>query len=181
MDDRKTRPLRLGVSRCLLGEAIRYDGASKPHPFVVEVLARDPAVELLPVCPETEIGMPTPREPVDLVGDPAAPRMLGVTSRRDWTATLNAWAEARIDELLAGGLDGFILKSRSPSCGHGSTPIYRELGDDPDGAPRADGLFALALRNRLPDLPVAEETDLDDPVRREAFLAAARRHRDGGG
>jgi len=166
--------LRLGISSCLLGEPTRYDGRSKPEPYVIDVLARTAGIALTGVCPETETGMPVPREPVDLVGDPAAPRMLGVTSRRDWTAPLRAWAEQRVAELAAAGLDGFILKSRSPSCGVGSTPVYPALGDAPETAATASGLFVLVLQAILPDLPLIDEQRLRDPSSRTAFLERVR-------
>ena len=170
--------LRLAVSSCLLGEATRYDGGSRPEPAVTEDLARRPDVALLPLCPEVGVGMPVPREPVDLVGDPATPRMLGVTSRTDWTERMNAWAREQAAALAAAGVAGAVLKARSPSCGHGTTPVYPRLGDDPERAVNGDGLFVLALHAALPGLPVADEETLRDPRRREAFLAAARAYRD---
>lgn len=151
---------RVGVSACLLGEAVRFDGRDKWSQAVVERLG--PEVDWVPVCPEVEVGMPVPREPVVLTG--AGPRMVGAISGADHTEAMNRFAEARIAAL--GPLDGYVLKSRSPSCGLVGVP----------GAPTGAGLFAAALRRLRPDLPLAEETDLEDDARRAAFLAAARAH-----
>jgi len=163
--------IRIAVSACLLGERVRYDGDTKPHAWVRDELSR--LAELVPVCPETELGMSVPREPVDLIGDPAAPRMIGVKSGKDWTELMNAWCGQRIAELLDEGLDGFVLKSRSPSCGIGSTPVYPECNADPT---YGNGIFALALREMCPDLPIVEDEDLDDTAERDTFLERARAH-----
>ena len=151
---------RVGVSACLLGQAVRYDGGHKRSPAVVDLIG--PEVEWIPVCPEVEVGMPVPREPVVLTG---AGRMVGATSGSDHTDAMLRFAEARIAALAP--LDGYVLKSRSPSCG---------LEDVP-GAPAGSGLYAAVLRRLCPDLPLAEETSLDDDARRAAFLAAIRAHR----
>ena len=173
-----TERLVIAVSSCLLGEPTRYDGRSKPEPAVLEDLARRPGVVLVSVCPEVGVGMPVPREPVDLVGVPSAPRMLGVTSGTDWTERMHTWLHDRVATLAAGGVAGAVLKARSPSCGVDSTPVYPRLGDDPAAAAVGSGLFVLALRERLPGLPLTDEERLRDPARRDAFLAAARAYRD---
>jgi len=147
---------RVGVSACLLGDPVRYDGGHKRSRAVVDTVG--PEVEWVPVCPEVELGMGVPREPVALI----AGRMIGSISGRDHTDAMNRFAEARIAAL--GPLDGYVLKSRSPSCG---------LLDVP-GAPDGSGLFASALRRLRPDLPVIDEIGLEDDDRRRAFLAAVR-------
>ena len=152
---------RVGVSACLLGEEVRYDGRHKRSRAVVEIIG--PEVDWIAVCPEVEVGMPVPREPVRLTGDP--PRMVGATSGADHTDAMLRFAEVRIAAL--GPLDGYVLKSRSPSCG---------LEDVP-GSPTGSGLFAAALRRLRPDLPLAEESALEDDARRRAFLAALHAHR----
>ncbi len=159
----KRRP-RICVSACLLGEPVRYDGDTKPHAWVRDELSR--VAELVPVCPESDLGMGVPREPVDLHGEPAAPRMIGVESGEDWTGRMVAWCERRVEALLAEGLDGAVLKSRSPSCGVGSTPVKPDVV--------GDGLFALALRAADPELPIVEDEALDDDAGREAFLRRMR-------
>ncbi len=163
--------IRIAVSACLLGERVRYDGDTKPHVWVRDDLSR--LAELVPLCPETDLGMGVPREPVDLIGDPAAPRMVGVKSGEDWTERMNAWCRRRIVELMAEGLDGIVLKSRSPSCGVDSTPVYPERNADPS---YGNGLFALALREMCPDLSIIEDEGLDDTTARDAFLERARTH-----
>ncbi len=166
-------PLRVGISACLLGQPVRYDGRDKRSAFLIEALG--PHVSYVPVCPEVEVGMGVPRETVALIrrddGDRVA--MLGTESRRDFTAAMTVYADARVEALASAGLCGYVLKARSPSCGLGSVPIT--------GAPAAevfqgDGLFARALRRRLPTLPVVEETALDEPAARDAFLSALFAH-----
>lgn len=164
--------LRIGVSTCLTGVRCRYDGDHN----LVTALLRAP-VTLVPVCPEVALGMPVPREPIGLVGPARAPALLGEETGTDWTERMRAWAEARVAALAAEGLDGFVLKSRSPSCGLGSTKRRPAPGAEPvrDGT----GLFAAALVRALPGLPVIEETALEAPGALEAFLARARAYRGG--
>jgi uncharacterized protein YbgA (DUF1722 family)/uncharacterized protein YbbK (DUF523 family) len=157
--------LRLGVSACLLGEPVRFDGGHKRDPFLVRALA--PFVEWVPFCPELAAGMGLPREPVRLVRGPDEARRLRTTrSGVDWTDRMNAAADKRVNQLE--GLDGYILKSKSPSCGMERVKLYPAE----DGAPTKDGvgLFAAALMRRWPNLPVEEEGRLSDPRLREAFI-----------
>jgi uncharacterized protein YbbK (DUF523 family) len=166
---------RVGISRCLLGDEVRYDGTHKLDSDLIAAL--DPHVEWVLVCPEVEVGMGTPREPIHLVastdgvrsGD-ARVRLLGVTSGTDWTARMHAWARAKAEALRQLGLSGCVLKARSPSCGVRDVPI--ELGPPEGGhdVRSARGLFAQALVGVLPDLPVADEDDLHDPAARREFL-----------
>ncbi len=161
----RTRP-RLGVSSCLLGRKVRYDGQHKRDAFLVDVLG--PFVEWVPVCPELEVGMGVPREPIRLAGDPAAPRLVAERSGKDHTTAMVRFAEARVRELAGLGLDGFVLKKGSPSCGMERVRVYGPKG----GPPRRDGvgMFARALRDRMPLLPVEEEGRLADPALRESFV-----------
>lgn len=156
--------LAIAVSACLLGEPVRYDGLLKTCPAVTQELAR--RADLVPLCPETGAGMPVPREPVDLFGDAAAPRMRGVHTGEDWTGRVNAWIEAALDRCAAAGVAGFVLKARSPSCGVGTAALYAEPGAAPA---RADGLLAAAIGRRFPGLPLVEDEGLDV----DSFLAAA--------
>ncbi|MBK8167409.1 MAG: DUF523 domain-containing protein [bacterium] len=153
---------RVAVSACLLGQPVRYDGQLKACVMVCDELAR--AAELVPLCPETGAGMPVPREPVDLYGTPAAPRMLGTHTGQDWTERVEAWIEAALDRCRDAGVAGFVLKARSPSCGVGTAARYTEPGAAPEPA---DGLLAAAIRRRFPQLPMVEDEGLDVP----AFLA----------
>lgn len=166
--------IRLGVSSCLLGNRTRYDGEHARDAVVTETLAL--RFDLVAVCPEEELGMGTPRETVDLWGEAAAPRMLGTTSRRDWTGPMNTWAAARCDELESLGLYGYVFKSRSPSCGLVDVKLHQEGG----GVKREGrGLFAMEIVRRFPDLPVAQEGELQDPQTLADFLTrVAAYHRD---
>ena len=158
---------RVGISRCLLGDEVRHDGRHRRDDPLLAALGG--AVEWVSVCPEVEVGMGIPREPIHLVAAPGgAPadrrrvRLLGVGSGRDWTDAMHAWAAARVRELERLDLAGFILKSESPSCGL-TVPVHH-------GGPHAGrGLFAEALAEAMPDLPVEEESRLADPGARERF------------
>jgi uncharacterized protein YbgA (DUF1722 family)/uncharacterized protein YbbK (DUF523 family) len=158
--------LRLGVSACLLGRKVRYDGQHKRDPFLVDVLGE--FVEWVPVCPEQELGLGVPREPIRLVGDPAAPRLVGERSGKDHTDPMRRLAEARVRELARLDLDGYVTKKDSPSCGMERVRVHGGRG----GPPRREGVgaFARVLLARLPLLPVEEEGRLADPALRESFL-----------
>jgi uncharacterized protein YbgA (DUF1722 family)/uncharacterized protein YbbK (DUF523 family) len=162
-----SRP-RVGVSACLVGREVRFDGGHKRSSFLVDTLG--PFVELVPVCPEVESGMPVPRESIRLVADGARTRLVGNRTRTDHGDAMERWAAPRLEELAALDLDGFVLKKDSPSCGLERVRLYPSA--DPDASPTRDGtgLFAAALRARLPSLPLAEEGWLADPPLREAFL-----------
>ena len=156
---------RVGVSACLLGDRVRYNGGHKRHDWLVETLGR--AVDWAAVCPEVEIGLGTPRETIELVRA-ADGRVLLQTSHTavDLTERMHRYAVARADALALLGLSGYVLKADSPSCGPAGVPVR--------GGAAGRGVFAEALMARLPDLPLADERDLDDPVRREAFVARVR-------
>jgi uncharacterized protein YbbK (DUF523 family) len=167
---------RVGISRCLLGDEVRYDGTHRRDETVIAWLG--PHVEWVPVCPEVEIGMGTPREPIQLVRTAdgvrsldARVRLIGVESGTDWTARMHVWAAARAQELVALGLSGYVFKARSPSCGIGDV-VIRDAGDEGRGR----GLFAEAVIQALPDLPVADEASLADAAVRAVFLERVVRH-----
>src|SRR5207244_9302051 len=158
-------PLRLGISACLLGHEVRYDGGHKRDPFLAETLGR--FVEWGPVCPEVEVGLGVPREPIRLEGDPARPRLIAPGSSRDLTETMARFAHRRVAELARLELSGYVLKKDSPSCGKARVPVHGPKGLR---SRRGTGLFAGALMERFPLLPVEEEGRLQDPVHRENFL-----------
>jgi uncharacterized protein YbgA (DUF1722 family)/uncharacterized protein YbbK (DUF523 family) len=162
---------RLGVSRCLLGDTVRYDGGHKRDRYVTDALAA--YVELIPVCPELEAGFGVPREAMHLEGDAAAPRLVTLRTQRDLTEPMEAWAEAKVQELARLDLDGFVLKSKSPSCGMERVPVYGARGIAPR---RGRGLFARPLLAELPDLPVEEDGRLHDPCLRENFVVRVFAH-----
>lgn len=155
-------PIRIGISACLLGQAVRYNGGHK-RSWLCESLAQ--AFEFVPVCPEVAIGLGIPRAPIHLIGHPLAPRAVGVHAPdRDVTDALDAFGKRMADEL---DICGFILMQKSPSCGLGSTPLHQEDGQVTD---HTDGIFAAALTRVWPELPVEEEARLHDPAQRAAFL-----------
>lgn len=162
----------VGVSACLLGEKVRWDGRHKHDRFLTDILSRH--CELVPVCPEIEVGMGVPREPIHLQGDPAAPHLIGNTSGRNWTARMNRYACRKLTELAARGLSGFVLKQGSPSCGLARVPVATGAA----GRPRrtGTGLFAAALQRRLPRLPVVQEEQLQEPALRENFIVCLFAH-----
>ncbi len=158
--------IRLGISACLLGQLVRFDGTHKRDTFLTETLGAH--VTWVPVCPEDEVGMGTPREAVRLVGAPGdAPRMVGVNSQTDWTERMQDYAAKRVAKLRGEALHGFVFKKDSPSCGLFRVKIYNG-----EGPPRRDGvgLFAASLVAAYPLLPVEEEGRLRDPGLREHFL-----------
>jgi uncharacterized protein YbgA (DUF1722 family)/uncharacterized protein YbbK (DUF523 family) len=157
--------LRLGISACLLGQPVRFDGGHKRDTFLTSVLAR--FVEWVAICPEEEAGLGTPREPMRLVDEDGTRRLVTVRSRRDVTGTLTTFASARVPQLRSLHLDGFVLKKDSPSCGLMRVKVYSECGV---AARTGRGLFAEALCAALPTLPVEEEGRLRDPVIRENFI-----------
>lgn len=158
-------PIRLGISSCLLGNEVRYDGGHKHDRFLTGTLGR--YVTYVPVCPETEYGLGVPREPMRLVGDPAAPRLVTIRSGIDHTAGMTEWARAKTRELEKENLGGFIFKSRSPSSGMERVKVYNDRGVP---SPRGVGIFAAVFMNCFPLLPVEEEGRLLDPALRENFI-----------
>lgn len=143
--------VRLGVSSCLLGLKVRYDGQHKRDAFLVDTVG--PLVQFLPVCPEAEVGMGIPRPTVRLVQVDGDVRMISESTGEDWTDRMRTWAAARVAALASQELDGYVLKRGSPSCGIAVV-----------------GLFAAELQRALPGLPLEEEGRLNDPALREAFF-----------
>jgi uncharacterized protein YbbK (DUF523 family) len=133
-----------------------------------------PHVEWVKVCPEIEIGMGTPREPIRLVDDGGRIRLLSVTTCVDHTASMTAYAARRVDALASEDLSGFILKTDSPSCGMAGVKVHV---CDGRATRTGVGLFAQALLARFPDLPIEEEGGLADPRRRKQFLERVRAYR----
>lgn len=162
----------MGISTCLLGEKVRYDGGDKRDPMLLESLGR--YVEWVPVCPEVEVGMGTPREPVQLVRGERGIRLLTVDTRVDYTDSMSTWAERRLDDLERQKISGYILKKNSPSCGKAGVKVF---APDAPPSPAGRGLFADALLRRFPGLPVREEDELHDPQSLQAFLDSVSRYR----
>ena len=168
--------LRIGISACLLGQEVRFDGGHKRDAFLTKVLG--PYVEYVPVCPEVEMGLGTPRETLRLVRQPAGLRMVTTRTGTDHTDGMQRWSKKRLTELEHEDLSGYVLKKDSPSCGMERVKTY---GAGMMPARDGRGIFASALLERYPLLPVEEEGRLSDPTLRENFIErifAYRRLRD---
>lgn len=158
-------PIKVGISACLLGEPVRFNGGHKESRLCSETLARH--FEFVPVCPEVAIGLGTPRQPIRLVGDPDHPRAVGsVHAELDVTDALSAYGRQVATELH--DICGFVLMQKSPSCGMERVKVYQANGHPIEGG--GSGLFAHALMQARPDLPIEEDGRLNDPVLRENFL-----------
>jgi len=159
------RPLRLGVSSCLLGHAVRFDGGHKRDRFVTDLLGAH--VEWVPVCPELESGMGVPRPSMRLVREAGAVRLAENATGRDHTLRMQRYAAKRLRALRALELCGYVLKKDSPSCGMERVKIYASKGM---AKREGSGLFAAALMQAQPNLPIEEEGRLNDPALRENFI-----------
>ncbi len=163
--DTRSHPVRIGISACLLGSEVRYDGGHKRDPFLVETFGR--FVEWVPVCPEVELRLGIPRPTLRLERDHDDVRLVMPSTGHDYTAAMRAYAGRRVAVLATDELCGYILKRDSPSCGMERVKVY---GAHNMPAKSGRGLFAEALLQRLPHLPVEEEGRLNDPALRENFV-----------
>ena len=157
--------IRLGISMCLLGENVRYDGGHKLDRFLTETLGQ--YVDYVPVCPEVECGLPVPRESMHLEGDPDSPRLVTSRTKQDMTERMAQWAQKRVIELEKENLLGFIFKSDSPSSGMERVSVYNEKGMP---VKKGVGLFARIFMDRFPLLPLEDEGRLHDPKLRENLI-----------
>jgi len=159
--------IRLGISACLLGQEVRYDGGHKLDRFLTDTLGQ--YVEYVPVCPEVECGLSVPREAMHLEGDPESPRLVTIKTNRDLTDQMVQWAKKRVRELEEENLCGFIFKSNSPSSGMERVKVYTEKGMPEK---KGVGMFAMIFMAHFPLIPVEEEGRLHDPNLRENFIEA---------
>ena len=157
--------IRIGISACLLGENVRYDGGHRHDPYLTDALGRYFA--WVTVCPEVEYGLGIPREAMRLEGDPEAPRLVTIHTRVDHTEGMLAWAAGKLDALAGEGLCGFIFKEKSPSSGMAAVKVFNETGI---AGENGVGIFAGAFMKRFPLLPAEEDGRLHDPVLRENFI-----------
>jgi len=157
--------IKLGISTCLLGENVRYDGGHKLDRFLTDTLGE--YVAYVPVCPEVECGLPIPRESMHLEGDPESPRLVTSRTKQDLTDRMVNWAKKRVLELEKEGLCGFIFKSDSPSSGMERVRVYNEKGMP---VKKGVGMFARIFMEHYPLLPVEDEGRLHDPKLRENFI-----------
>ncbi len=163
---KKMDKIKLGVSKCLLGEKVRYDGQHKHDRYITGTL--EPFFEYIGICPEADCGLSIPREAMRLVGqDKDHPKLMTRNTGKDITPMMIQWAETRLAQLEKEQICGYIFKSKSPSSGMVGVKIYSE-----DGLPRwtGSGIFAGMLMKRFPSLPVIDEGRLHDPVLRENFI-----------
>lgn len=158
-------PVKIGISSCLLGNSVRYDGGHSHDRFLTQTLGQ--FIEYIPVCPEVECGMPIPREAVRLVGTPENPRLVTQKTGIDKTEQMAAWIDIRLASLAKENLCGFIFKSKSPSSGLYRIKVY---GDDGQIRKSGTGLFAGAFTKTFPRIPVEEAGRLNDPILRELFI-----------
>ncbi len=158
-------PIKIGISSCLLGNLVRYDGGHSHDRFLTQTLGM--FCEYVPVCPEVECGMPIPRNSLRLEGDPENPRLITRKTREDHTQQMQTWIDQKLPNLEKEDLCGFIFKSKSPSSGLYRIKVY---GDDGKMRNNGVGLFARAFTKRFPRIPVEEAGRLNDPKLRENFI-----------
>jgi uncharacterized protein YbgA (DUF1722 family)/uncharacterized protein YbbK (DUF523 family) len=157
--------IKLGISACLLGENVRYDGGHKLDRFLTDTLGQ--YVEYVPVCPEVECGLGVPRESMHLEGNPDSPRLVTIRTKQDMTDRMVQWARNRVSELEMEDLCGFIFKSDSPSSGMERVKVYNEKGMP---VKKGVGMFARIFMEHFPLLPVEDEGRLHDPKLRDNFI-----------
>ncbi len=157
--------IKLGISTCLLGENVRYNGGHKLDRFLTDTLGQ--YVQYVPVCPEVECGLPIPRESMHLKGIPDSPRLITSKTKQDMTERMVRWAKKRVAELEKEDLCGFIFKSDSPSSGMERVKVYNEKGMP---VKKGVGMFARIFMEHFPLLPVEDEGRLHDPELRENFI-----------
>jgi uncharacterized protein YbgA (DUF1722 family)/uncharacterized protein YbbK (DUF523 family) len=157
--------VKIGVSTCLLGENVRYDAGHKLDRYITDTLGQ--YFEWVSVCPEVEYGLPVPREPMRLVGDPDSPHLVTIRTGVDYTASMLKWAEKKLKELEKKDLCGFIFKSKSPSSGIGGVKVYTSSGMP---SQRGVGIFGGAFMQHFPLIPVIDDGRLHDLSLRENFI-----------
>lgn len=156
--------VKIGISSCLLGERVRYDGGHKLDRYITETLGQ--YFKWVSVCPEVEYGLPVPRKAMRLEGDPDSPRLVTIHTGIDHTEGILKWAKKRLKDLEQEKLCGFIFKSRSPSSGIGGVKIYTT-----SGIPRCKGvgIFGGAFIRYFHFIPVIDDGRLHDTQLRENF------------
>ena len=158
--------IKIGISKCLTGEKVRYDGQHKRDSFLMDTLIK--FVEYIPACPEADCGLSIPREAMRLQGKPDHPQLMTVQTQQDITPQMNRWIEPTLKKLAAEKLCGYVFKSKSPSSGLYRVKVYPGGGAMPEKNGR--GIFAEAYTQRFPSIPVEEEGRLCDPPLRECFI-----------
>jgi uncharacterized protein YbbK (DUF523 family) len=157
--------IKLGISSCLLGFNVRYDGGHKLDCSLRDTLGA--FIEYVPVCPEVECGLGVPRESLLLEGEPDNPRLVTTGGKQDRTDLLVNWARKRVVELEVENLCGFVFKRNSPSCGITRVTVYNNSGM---AVKTGIGIFAGIFIKHFSRLPVEDEGRLQDSMLREHFL-----------
>jgi uncharacterized protein YbbK (DUF523 family) len=152
-----TEKIKLGISACLLGQPVRYNGGHQLDHFLKDTLGK--YVDYVPVCPEVE--------PFRLTGEPDRPRLMTTYTKQDFTDRMEAWARRRVAEIEGEGLCGFIFKGGSPSSGMERVKVYNDKGM---ATKSGVGIFARIFMEHFPLVPVEEDGRLHDPVLRENFI-----------
>lgn len=165
-NEQPNQPIRIGISACLLGRKVRFDGGHKQDRYMTDTLGQ--YFEWVPVCPEVEVGLPTPRPSLRLKLQDSHLRMIMPKQNMDLTGPMRAYAKSRVKVLEDENLSGYLLKKDSPSCGLQRVRVYTGEGNPPNRNGR--GLYAEALLSRFPNLPVEEEGRLHDPGLRENWV-----------
>jgi len=160
-----SKKIKIGVSSCLLGNNVRYDGGHRRDHCLRDTLGQ--FVKWLPVCPEVESGMLTPREPMQLMDDGVSLRLVTAQTGVDQAWLLSRWAGSKLKQLERDEVCGFVFKARSPSCGIHDAEIVDSSGGL---IRRGPGLFVAEVAKRFPSLPLEDEVRLQDPVTRENFI-----------
>ncbi len=164
---------RIGISSCLLGDEVRYDGASKWHRIIVEIIG--PQVEWIPLCPEMELGMGIPREPINLIGQAESPTLVAVETGKNWSKEMEIFSRQKIQTLKRQELNGYIFKSSSPSCGLRKVRVYKDSSLD-HWVSSGVGMFVREFLRQFPDLPVADEGELSTEQKAVEFIERIQRH-----
>ncbi len=159
------KKLTIGISSCLLGGKVRYDGKCKRATSLIALLEK--VAVLLPICPEVEVGMPVPRERLNLVGSLDNHKLIAEESQKDWTAEMQEFSKKRILKDDFKSFSGLILKSKSPSCGLQTTKLYNKGSIISENA---DGIFTTTVRKELPELPIINELTLRDSTNFKKFI-----------
>ena len=155
----------IGISSCLLGDNVRYDGKSKRANSLIKSLASE--FILLPICPEVEIGMSVPRERIKLIGDIKNPYLIGEESGKDWSQSMREFSRLRVMMSDFGKISGLVLKSKSPSCGIGSAKLYQDADIVSE---KGSGLFAMTVMQLCRNMPISDEINLEEPNQIDKFI-----------
>lgn len=157
--------IKVGISSCLLGEKVRYDGGHKLDHYLKDTLGQ--FIEWIHVCPEVECGLSIPREAMRLVKVDDGIRLMTIKSKVDQTEKMEIWIKEKLKKLESLDLCGFVFKSRSPSSGLYSAKVYT---NDGKLIGKSAGLFAKAFSEYFKNIPVEEDGRLQNPSIRENFI-----------